>query len=154
VEVIGDASAAAVSRLRRERLDVAFVVPRSSAAGMFGPSCEACGRLAVDEINANGGVLGRELRLRLVNGGRAPSEVARDVDALVSSGEVQAVAGWHISAVRQHLAPVAAGRVPYVYSPLYEGGERTTGVFLVGETPDRQVLPALRWMARELGVRT
>jgi urea transport system substrate-binding protein len=147
-------AAAAVSRLQRERLEVAFVVPRSSPAGMFGPSCETCGRLAADEINANGGVLGRELRLRLVNGGRAPSVVAREVDTLVTSGEVQAVAGWHISAVRQQLAPVAAGRVPYVYSPLYEGGERTDGVFLAGETPERQVLPALRWMARELGVRT
>jgi urea transport system substrate-binding protein len=121
---------------------------------MFGPSCEACGRLAADEINANGGVLGRELRLRLVDGGRAPATVAREVDALVSSHQVQAVAGWHISAVRQQLAPVVEGRAPYVYSPLYEGGERTPGVFLVGETPERQVLPAMRWMASELGVRT
>lgn len=147
-------AAAAVARQRRERLDVAFVVPRGGPAGIFGPSCEACGRLAADEINADGGVLGRELRLRLVDGGRASSTVAREVDALVSAGEVQAVTGWHISAVRQHLAPVTVGRVPYVYSPLYEGGEQTEGVFLAGETPERQVLPALRWMARELGVRT
>ncbi len=80
--------------------------------------------------------------------------MARDVDALITAGEVQAVAGWHISAVRQKVAPVAVGRVPYVYSPLYEGGEQTEGVFLAGETPERQVLPAMRWMARELDVRT
>lgn len=47
-----------------------------------------------------------------------------------------------------------SGRAPYVYSPLYEGGERTPGVFMAGETPDRQLLPTLRWMAGELGVRT
>jgi urea transport system substrate-binding protein len=138
----------------RDAVEIAFVVPRSGPAGIIGPSCEACGLLAADEINAGGGLLGRELRLRVVDGGRAPTVVAREVDALVSAGVVEGVTGWHISAVRQVVAPVVSGRVPYVYSPLYEGGERTPGVFLAGETPDRQLLPALSWMARELGVRT
>jgi hypothetical protein len=33
------------------------------------------------------------------------------------------------------LAPRIAHRVPYVYTALYEGGERTEGVFLTSETP-------------------
>jgi ABC-type branched-chain amino acid transport systems, periplasmic component len=107
-----------------------------------------------EEINAAGGLFGRELCLKVVDGGRAPAEVAAEVDALVTAGEVDVVAGWHISAVRQALAPVVSDRVPYVYSPVYEGGERMSGLFLTGETPDRQLLPALRWMSRELGVRT
>ncbi len=134
-------------------LGVAFVVPRSGPAGLYGPSCEACGTLAVEEINAHGGLLGRELRLRVVDGGRAPELVAAEVDALIGRGEVDAVAGWHISAVRHALDPVVDGRVPYVYSSLYEGGEHTPGVFLTGETPERQLTPALRYMAAELGVR-
>jgi urea transport system substrate-binding protein len=137
-----------------ETLDVAFVIPLSGPAGIFGPSCEACGEIAADEINTDGGVLGRELRLRVVDGGRAPSRVADEVDGLVTSGAVRAVTGWHISAVRQKVAPRTAGRVPYVYTPLYEGGERTPGVFLAGETPARQVLPAMRWLHRELDVRS
>ncbi|MPZ67401.1 MAG: ABC transporter substrate-binding protein [Pseudonocardiaceae bacterium] len=135
-------------------VDVAFVVPLSGPAGIFGPSCEACGILAADEINAEGGLLGKELRLRPVDGGRSPAAVAAEVGSLVSAGSVQAVTGWHISAVRQEIAPVVCGRVPYVYTPLYEGGERTPGVFLTGETPVRQVLPAMHWMARELGIRS
>ncbi|MQA14313.1 MAG: ABC transporter substrate-binding protein [Pseudonocardiaceae bacterium] len=137
-----------------EVLDVAFVVPLSGPAGMFGPSCEACGQLAVDELNAEHGVLGREVRLRAVDGGQAPEVVAAEVDSLISMGSVQAVTGWHISAVREAVAPKTVDRVPYVYTPLYEGGERTPGVFLTGETPSRQVLPAMRWMAAELGVRS
>lgn len=133
-------------------IDVALAVPLSSPAGIFGPTCEACGRLAVEECNAAGGVLGRELRLRVVDGGREPAVVAAEIDSLVSAGEIQAVTGWHISAVRRQVAPKTEGRVPYVYTPLYEGGERTPGVFLTGETPARQVLPAMRWMAGELGV--
>jgi urea transport system substrate-binding protein len=138
----------------RERLDLAFVIPLSGPPGMFGPSCAACGDLAVDEINEGGGLLGREVGLHVVDGAQAPAAVAREVAGLVADGAVQAVSGWHISAVRQRLDPVVQGRVPYIYSPLYEGGERTNGVFLTGETPERQVLPAMRWMASELGVRT
>jgi ABC-type branched-subunit amino acid transport system substrate-binding protein len=138
----------------RDALDVAFVIPLSGPAGIFGPSCETCGALAADEINTGGGVLGRELRLRVVDGGESPRRVAARVDALVSRGAVQAVTGWHISAVRQEIAPRLAGRVPYVYTPLYEGGERTPGVFLTGETPAGQVLPAMRWMAQDLQVRS
>ncbi len=46
-----------------------------------------------------------------------------------------------------------AGRVPYVYTALYEGGEHHPGVFLVGETPSRQLLPAMSWLRAERGVR-
>jgi urea transport system substrate-binding protein len=51
------------------------------------------------------------------------------------------------------VAPTIAGRVPYVYTALYEGGEHGRGVFLVGETPSRQLLPAMRWLGAEHGVR-
>src|SRR5690349_10514046 len=119
-----------------DALDVALVVPRQGPAGLFGPSAELCARLAEEEVNAEAGVLGRRLRLRVVDGGGPPARVAAAVDALVRDGAVQAVTGWHISAVRQCLAPRIAGRVPYVYTALYEGGERSPGVFLTGETPE------------------
>jgi ABC-type branched-subunit amino acid transport system substrate-binding protein len=134
-------------------LDIAFVIPDNGPAGMFGPSCRACGVLAVEEINAEGGILGRPLRLRVIDGSASPHAVAAEVGRLVERREVQAVTGWHLSVLRKAIAPVVAGKVPYVYPPLYEGGESTPGVFLTGETPGRQVLPALRWMGQELGIR-
>ncbi len=136
-----------------ETLHVGLVVPLQGPAGMFGPSCEASAALAMDEINADSGVLGRQVRLVLIDGGQPPGRVADEVDCLVSARAVDAVAGWHISAVRQAVAPRTAGRVPYVYTALYEGGEQTPGVFLTGETPDLQLYPAMRWMATALGVR-
>ena len=134
-------------------MDVALIIPLQGPAGLFGPSCELCALLAAEEINCGAGVLGRELRLIVVDGGRPPQQVADEVDALVSAGLVDAVVGWHISAVRQAVAPRIAGRVPYVYTALYEGGESTPGVFLTGETPAGQILPAMRWISRERGAR-
>lgn len=138
---------------RSEALDVALVIPLHGPAGMCGPSAELCAQLAVEEINAEQGVLGRPLRLTVVDGAAAPQHVADDVEALVRSGRVEAVVGWHISAVRQAVAPRVASQVPYVYSALYEGGERTPGVFLTGETPGLQLRPAIRWFVQTLGVR-
>ncbi|MEU4474562.1 substrate-binding domain-containing protein [Micromonospora sp. NPDC023888] len=137
----------------RAVVSIALVYPMRGPAGMFGPTCELCAQLAVEEINRCGGVLGREVRLVLVDGGAPPAEVAAEVEALVSVGAVQGVTGWHISSVRQALAPRVAHRVPYVYTALYEGGERTEGVFLTSETPDAQLWPAMRLLAGEQGVR-
>lgn len=136
----------------RDVLNMALVIPLQGPAGIFGPSCESCATLAMEEINAEGGVLGRELRLVPVDGGAAPVAVARDVDALIRAGAVEAVTGWHISAVREAVAPVIGGRVPYAYTALYEGGEHRPGVFLTGETPDLQLGPALDWFASAVGV--
>jgi urea transport system substrate-binding protein len=134
-------------------LHVALVVPRQGPAGIFGPACELCARLAAEEVNAAGGVLGRELRLVTVDGGAPPAAVAAEVEALVSAGIVSGVTGWHISSVRQAVAPRVAGRVPYVYTALYEGGEDSAGVFLTSETPDGQLRPAMRLLAAERRVR-
>ncbi|HTJ70938.1 MAG TPA: substrate-binding domain-containing protein [Actinospica sp.] len=134
-------------------LTAALVIPLSGPAGVFGPSCELSARLAVAELNDAGGVLGRQLRVLPVDGGRAPELVAAEVEALVSIGAVDAVVGWHISAVRRALVPRIAGRVPYIYTAQYEGGERTPGVFVTGETPVRQLLPAMRLLAESHRVR-
>ena len=45
-----------------------------------------------------------------------------------------------------HPATIKA-RTPYIYSPVYEGGERTPGVMAIGETPRWQSRPAIHWLA-------
>ena len=136
-----------------DELTVALVIPLSGPAGVFGPSCELSARLAAGELNDAGGVLGRRIRLLAVDGGAAPHQAAAEVTALVDAGAVDAVVGWHISALRRLLAPRIAGRVPYVYTAQYEGGERTPGVFVTGETPARQLLPAMRLLSASQGIK-
>ena len=140
--------------LSGDTVQVALVVPMQGPAGMFGPTGELCAQLAAEEINRAGGVLGRELRLVPVDGGASPQRVAAEVEALVAMGAVQGVTGWHISSVRQAVAPRIAHRVPYIYTALYEGGERTDGVFLTSETPANQLSPAMRLLVRERELRS
>ncbi|MBV6760307.1 substrate-binding domain-containing protein [Rhodococcus opacus] len=130
-----------------------MVVPLQGPAGLFGPSCEAMSELIVHDLNESGGILGREVRVELVDGGGDPSQVAAEVGRLLDQGRIDAVTGWHISSVRHALAPVVAGRVPYVYPALYEGGEKRPGIYCSGETPRLQIAPALRWMREHMGLR-
>jgi urea transport system substrate-binding protein len=136
-----------------DELNVALLVPRSGPAGMFGPSCELSARLAAEELNEADGAAGREVRLIPVDGGAQPQKVATETDRLISAGAVDAVVGWQTSAVRQALTPTIRCRVPYVYTAQYEGGERSPGVFVLGETPAGQLLPAMRLLGEERRIR-
>lgn len=136
-----------------DTFSVALVIPRSGPAGMLGLSCELSARLAAEELNAADGVGGRQIQLLLVDGGVAPGRVAMETDRLISAGAVDAVVGWHISSVRQAVVPRVRGRVPYVYTTVYEGGERSPGVLVTGETPARHLLPAMGVLGEACGVR-
>ena len=140
-------------RQRSPVFTVGLVVPLAGPEAMYGPSCILCARLAAEELNAGSGILARAVRLRIVDGGRGPERVACEVERLVDRGEIDAVVGWHLSAVRQRLTPRLRARVPYIYTALYEGGETTPGVVAIGETPEIQLHPGLRWMSEEIGVR-
>lgn len=132
---------------------VGMIFPMSGPFGLVGPSSELSARLAQEELNAEDGILGRRVELLPIDGGRDPAVVASEVRALIDVGALDAVAGMHTSAVRRSLIPVTSGRIPYVYTSLYEGGDRYPGLFVTGETPSEQLIPALDFMMRELGRR-
>ncbi|MBO0856829.1 MAG: substrate-binding domain-containing protein [Nocardia sp.] len=136
----------------RTTVDLAFAVPGSGPAGIFGPSCENCAQLAVEDLNRAGGILGRPVRLHTVDAAAPLPILADRVDRMIGTGVIDGVVGWHLSSARQALTPRTAGRVPYVYTAAYEGGECADGVYMVGETPDHQLFPALRWFRAERGI--
>jgi len=134
-------------------VSIAFVVPLQGPTGIYGPSCLACGQLAVEQLNARNGIAGRRIELVQVDAGRTPEVVAEDVGRLVDSGQVDAVAGWHISAVRVALTRRIGGRVVYAFAAMHEGSDDTPGVFMLGERPVNQLLPATHWLREHHGAR-
>ena len=139
---------------RDETIEILSIVPTQGPGGIIAPSCTAAISLAVDEINSGTGILGREIHLTTIDGGREPHEVAAEVGAFLATGMVGAITGWHTSAVRRAVATAVDARVPYLYATDHEGlPDERPGVLLVGEHPDHQTVPAAAWMARELGVR-
>jgi len=136
-------------RRRRDRgkLRIANFIGLSGPAGIWGPASTNSTLLATSEINRRGGILGREIELVFHDAGGSIEDVVRTASDVVASDDADIIMGSHISAVRVALRKVVGGRIPYVYTPVYEGGERTPGVMAIGETPRALSRPAIEWLA-------
>jgi urea transport system substrate-binding protein len=132
---------------------VGLLVPINGSAGIWGPSSIACAQLAQAEINAEGGLLERRLRLCVIDSSDEAIEVGSVTASLMNAGAIDAIVGMHTSQVRQRVLKDVARQIPYVYTPLYEGGERTPGVFALGETPGQQLRPAIEYLCSRHTVR-
>lgn len=123
---------------------VALLVPMCGSAGLWAPSCIASAQVAVNELNRATGISGRQVQMIMIDSAlEAQTPVEDLVNALIEAGSIDAIVGMHISAIRQRLNKTVNCRIPYVYTPLYEGGECTPGVFTIGDTPPQQLGPAM-----------
>jgi urea transport system substrate-binding protein len=133
---------------KQREMHIALCVPLGGSAGIWGPSALSCARLAVAELNRQSGIAGQVCRLITVNAADDAPDIEATLLDLVAAGEVDALIGMHTSAVRQRVVRAVGGQVPFVYTPLYEGGETTPGVFAIGETARRQLQPAIDWLGK------
>jgi ABC-type branched-subunit amino acid transport system substrate-binding protein len=128
------------------KLRVGNFLTFSGSPGIWGPSSTNSALLAVAEINKRGGILGREIEMSMYDSGGSLDDVVRRAEQAIAFDEVDLIMGSHISAVRVALRKVTRNRIPYIYTPVYEGGERTPGVMAIGETPLWQSRPAIDWL--------
>jgi urea transport system substrate-binding protein len=134
-------------RRDRKKLRIANFIALSGSAGIWGPAATNTTLLAAAEINRRGGILGREVELVFHDAGGNVDDIARQAADVVAMDDADIVMGSHISAVRVALRRAIRGRIPYIYTPVYEGGERNPGVVAIGETPRGQSRPAIQWLA-------
>ncbi|EAQ02298.1 putative regulatory protein [Pseudooceanicola batsensis HTCC2597] len=131
-------------RPRTDAFRVALLIPMCGSAGIWGPSCISSAQVAVEELNRANGIDGRPVQLIMIDAAfEAAEPIEEIVNDLIELGAIDAIVGMHISAIRQRLSKVVRQRVPYIYTPLYEGGETTAGLFAIGETPQEQLGPAI-----------
>jgi ABC-type branched-subunit amino acid transport system substrate-binding protein len=119
----------------------------TGSPGIWGPSSTTSALLAVAEINKRGGILGREIEMPMYDAGGSLDDVVARAAEAIAFDEVDLIMGSHISAVRVALRKITRNRIPYIYTPVYEGGERTPGVMAIGETPRGQSRPSIHWLA-------
>lgn len=133
---------------------VALLVPMSGSAGIWGPSCISSAQLAIQEINAGRGAGGSQIAPLFLNSDdSAVNALEIELSELLEEQSISAIVGMNVSSVRQRLNKIVRGRIPYVYTPLYEGNEHTPNVYAIGETPADQLQPAIRHLSRMLKVR-
>jgi urea transport system substrate-binding protein len=108
--------------------------------------------LAVEEINADGGVLGKQLEIVAEDGASEPTVFAEKARKLIGEDCVAAVFGGWTSASRKAMLPVFEDNDALLYYPVqYEGLEASPNIFYSGATTNQQIIPALDYLA-ETGV--
>jgi urea transport system substrate-binding protein len=110
--------------------------------------------LAVDEINADGGIMGKQVELVEEDGQSEPTVFAEKINKLLTEDEVAAVFGGWTSASRKAMLPVVEGNNGLLFYPVqYEGLEASENIYYTGATTNQQIIPAMDFLASE-GVKT
>jgi urea transport system substrate-binding protein len=110
--------------------------------------------LAAEQINADGGVLGKQLQVVQEDGASEPTVFAEKAEKLISSDCVAAVFGGWTSSSRKAMLPVFEGANSLLFYPVqYEGLESSPNIFYTGATTNQQIVPALDYL-KETGVRS
>ncbi|MCF6386109.1 urea ABC transporter substrate-binding protein [Mycobacterium sp. MBM] len=111
-------------------------------------------KLAVDEINADGGVLDKQIEIVGEDGASEPTVFAEKAEKLISSDCVAAVFGGWTSSSRKAMLPVFESNNALLYYPVqYEGLESSKNIFYTGATTNQQIVPALDYL-KEKGTKS
>ncbi|WP_099244605.1 urea ABC transporter substrate-binding protein [Mycobacterium sp. shizuoka-1] len=109
-------------------------------------------KLAVDEINGKGGVLGKQIQIVGEDGASDPAVFAQKAEKLIKDDCVAAVFGGWTSSSRKAMLPVFESNNSLLYYPVqYEGLESSKNIFYTGATTNQQIVPALDFL-KEKGI--
>lgn len=108
--------------------------------------------LAIDEINAAGGVLGKQLVPIVEDGASSNATFAEKASKLLDSDGVATVFGCWTSSSRKAVLPIFESRNGLLWYPVqYEGMESSKNIFYVGAAPNQQIVPAVDYLAETYG---
>ena len=108
--------------------------------------------LAVEELNAKGGLLGRPLEAVVADGRSEPATFGHEARRLVGAEGIGTLFGCWTSSARKAVRREVEGTGAILWYPVqYEGLEESENVFYTGGTLNQQVEPALDWALAELG---
>ena len=136
-------------------IKVGVVADQTGPLSFMGAADANVAKLAVDEINAGGGLLDRQLELVLEDGETTDSVAEACARKLVQEDHVDVVFGGIFSSTRQAIkaAAVTEGKTLYIYPEQYEGQESDPLIFCTGPVPAQQVDPLIPWLMEESGAK-
>jgi len=140
-----------------DEIPIGSIMCNTGSFATFGQSSTKAMRMAVDEINGRGGVLGRNLKLLVEDDQCKPEEAANAAQKLIQQNQVLCIVGEVVSSNSLAAAPICqAAGVPMV-SPASTNPQVTQVgdcIFRVCFTDDFQGLVMARFAAEKLKAKT
>lgn len=110
--------------------------------------------LALEEINARGGLLGRRVEWVIADGQSDWMTFAREARRLITTEKVSVVVGCWTSASRKSVKPVVEEFDHLLFYPnAYEGLEESPNIVYTGAAPNQHIIPAVKWTYDKLNAR-
>ncbi|CAL76473.1 conserved hypothetical protein; putative signal peptide [Bradyrhizobium sp. ORS 278] len=144
------AATALSSAFAADPIKIGVPVGLSGANSVVAPSVVQSAELAVEEINAKGGVLGRKLELEVADDASGAAGAQKAFDALIFQKKVNVLISMETSAARNAGLPIVArGKTPYIYTSFYEGKSCSPYLYVNAWVPDQQVPPIVDYFNKE-----
>jgi urea transport system substrate-binding protein len=119
---------------------------RGTMANTGGPSTDAA-LLAIDELNSQGGLLGRPIEPIVEDGESDYRKFAHLAEKLIVQDRVCAIFGCRTSTGRKAVRPVVEKHNNLLLYPMqFEGLEESPNIVYLGAAPNQQMLPAIDYM--------
>ncbi|MCH4903229.1 urea ABC transporter substrate-binding protein [Cylindrospermopsis raciborskii CHAB3438] len=108
--------------------------------------------LAIKEINAQGGVLGKQIEAITEDGASNWDTFREKATKLIEQDKVAVVFGCWTSASRKNVKPVFEEKDHMLWYPVqYEGQECSKNIFYTGAAPNQQIEPSVDWLLKNKG---
>ena len=144
----------AVQAHASEPIKIGVAVGLSGANSVVAPTVVQSAQLAVEEINAAGGILGRKIQLEIVDDASGAVGAQKAYDTLVFQKKVDAIISMETSAARNAALPIVSrGKVPYIYTSFYEGHSCNPWMYVNAWVPEQQVAPVVNYFWSSLKAR-
>ena len=127
----------------------------SGANSVVAPSVVQASELAVSEINAKGGVMGRPLVLDVADDGSGAAGAQRAFDSLVFQKKVDVLISMETSAARNAGLPIVTrGKTPFIYTSSYEGHSCNRYMYSDAWVPEQQEAPVIDFFLKDKSAKT
>lgn len=136
-----------------EEIPVGIMYSLTGTTAIVEKSMNQCAQMAIDEINAKGGVLGRKLRAIVEDPASEPRIYSEKARKLTIEDQVPVIFGCYTTASRKAVLPVVERRKGLLVWPTwYEGEECSKNVLYAGSAvPNQQLENSLPWLQKSLG---
>jgi branched-chain amino acid transport system substrate-binding protein len=137
-------------------IKIGLIADQTGPLSFVGLANTNVARMVVDDLNAEGGLLGRQLELYVEDSATDDAVAASVARKLVEDDQVDVVFGGIYSSTRQAIkGPVVdEAKTLYIYPEQYEGQESDPLIFYTGPVPAQQVDPFIPWLMRETGAKS
>jgi branched-chain amino acid transport system substrate-binding protein len=149
------AALASSAAIAQDVIKIGIPVGLSGANSVVAPSVVQAAELAVDEINATGGILGKKVVLEVADDGSGAAGAQKAFDSLIFQKKVNVLITMETSAARNAGLPIVSrGKTPFIYTSFYEGRSCNKYMYINAWVPDQQVASVVDYFSKNFKAKT